>query len=392
MNPFEIPIVMYHSINDNPSANPLGCLSFFTEEFIAHLQYFKNEDFEFATISELLEKALHGKIRKGKIVALTFDDGYLDNYLIAADILRDFRAKGTIFVNPDHAPSGPVRSLKEVPDAWGTLNYNEMRLLEKSGTFEIQSHTLSHEDVFVSDRLIDFYTPEKFSFYYWLFWKLYPEIRKDWQGDTSRYCELIPTGYPIFEYGRPLRCKQFLPSDEFINLCIQQFQTNGNKCMAGLQAYTPKGVYESDEAYAQRVDEQITQSKAILEQQLSKKVESICFPGDVYSAPLLSCAQKAGYKVFMRHPREKTNGNLAALRAAKQTLSAHQMIGLRRFVFNYDYRNIFPKQSAAYWFARITVEGIQGNALYTGGLYTARWLKRSVFKLGLKSREQRQEQ
>ncbi len=392
VNPFEVPIVMYHTINDRPFANPLGCLSFYTDEFIAHLKYFHNEGFEFATISDLVHKALDGKVGKSKLVALTFDDGFLDNYLIAADILNDFRAKGTVFVNPGHTPSGPARSLKEIPEAWGNLNFEEMRLMEKSGIFEIQSHTLSHEDIFVSDKLIDFYTPDKIHLYYWLIWKLIPQTRTALHSDITRYSGLIPAGYPIFEYGRPLRGKQFFPSEEFISLCVQQFKASGDRCMANLQAYSQKGVFETDDAYAQRVDDQVFQSKKILERELNKEIECICFPGDVYSTPLLSRAQAAGHRVFMRHPRETTAGNLAALQKADRTLSANQMIGLQRFVFNYDYRKIFPRQLAAYWTARFTVEGIQGNVLYTKSFSTARWLKRSVFKLGQKSREQRCEQ
>jgi hypothetical protein len=391
MNYFEIPIVMYHSINDSQKAYPLGGLSFFTKELIAHLRYFQDEGFECITLSDLLQRALEGKVGNARLIVLTFDDGFLDNYLIAADILKNFKAKGTIFVNPGHASTGPARSLEEEPDAWGNLNFEEMRLLERSGIFEIQSHTLSHEDVFLSDRLIDFYTPDKFRLYYWLTWKLFPHIRYEWCGDVTRYSCLIPSGYPIFEYGRSLRGREFTPTTEFVDICVQHFKKKGIQCLADLQLYSEKGEFEPDECYTQRVDEQIVQSKRILERELAKCIEYICFPGDVYSDLILTHAQVAGYKAYMRPHWGKRTSNLSALRNAKQILDNHQMIGLQRFVFTYGYRGILPMEMAAYWMAKISIGAAQGDAFYSGCLSTARLIKRKILRRESMSRLQRAE-
>lgn len=382
---------MYHSINDSQKANPLGVLSFFTTEFITHLRYFNHMGFECITLTDLFQRALEGKVGNARLAVLTFDDGFLDNYLIAADILSDFNAKGTIFVNPGHTSIGPARSLEEEPEAWGNLNFEEMRLLEKSGIFEIQSHTMSHEDVFLSDQLIDFYTPEKFDNYYWLIWRNYPQIRSEGCGDLSRYSGLIPSGYPIFEYGRPLRGREFLPSTKFVDQSLQLFKSKGIQCLPELQSYPDKGEYESEERYAQRVDEQIIQSKQILERELSKSIECICFPGDVYSELLLTQAQAAGYKIYMRSPWEKRTSNLSVLKYAKQILENNQMIGLQRFVFTYRYRDIIPMKMAAYWTARITVEAYQENSFYNSCMSTARYIRTKILRRETLSKLQRHE-
>ncbi len=391
MNPFEIPIVEYHSINNNQKSHPLGVLSYFTKELVAHLRFFEDAGFECITLTELLHRGLEGQVGKTKLAVLTFDDGFLDNYLIAADILKRFGAKGTIFVNPDHASTGPVRSLEQVPEAWGNLNFEEMRLLEQSGIFEIESHTLSHEDIFLSDHLIDLYTPDKFRFYYWLVWKLLPNTRSEWNGDATRYSRLIPVGYPIFEYGRALRGKEFIPSPEFVDRCIQLYKMKGTKCLADLGSYPEKGAYETDDSYAQRVHRQIVQSKCTLEQELSKSIECICFPGHVFSNPQLSSAQAAGYKLYMRPHWEKRKSNLSELRSARQTLGANQMIGLQRFVFPYGYRSILPMEWAAYTMARISVEAAQGNAFCSGGLSLARFGKQKILGRESISKRQRRE-
>jgi hypothetical protein len=391
MNRFEIPIVEYHSINDSRKDYPLSRLSFFTSELIAHLRYFFDGGFECITLSELLQRAQDGKVAKARLAVLTFDDGFLDSYLIAADILKDFKAKGTVFVNPSHASTGSARSLEKEPDAWGFLNFEEMRRLEQSGIFDVQSHTLSHEDVFLSDRLIDFYTPDKFNLYYWLTWKLFPNTRSEWSGDVTRYSRLIPSGYPIFEYGRSLRGREFVPSTEFVDRCVKLFNTKGRQCIIELQLLADKGDYEPEEHYVRRVDEQILQSKCILERELSKCIEGICFPGDVYSSRILSRAQAAGYKIYMRPYWEKRTSNLAALERAKQTLEAHQIVGLQRLVIPFGFRGILPMERSAYWMAKIAVEAAQGNAFYSRSLSTARFIKRKILRRESKSRRQRRE-
>ena len=93
VNPYEIPVIMYHSINDSQNDYPLGGLSFFTKELIAHLRYFRDAGFECITLSDLLQRALEGNVGNRRLIALTFDDGFLDNYLIATDILKRFKCE-----------------------------------------------------------------------------------------------------------------------------------------------------------------------------------------------------------------------------------------------------------------------------------------------------------
>jgi hypothetical protein len=391
VNAFDIPVILYHSINDGQKPYPLAKLSFFTKEFSAHLRYLRNAGFECITLSELLHRALHGRIGNSRLAVLTFDDGFLDNYLIAADILNEFKARGTIFVNPGHASNHRARSLEDEPEAWGFLNIEEMRLVEKSGTFEIQSHTFSHEDVFLTEKLIDFYTPDKFNLFYWLVWKLFPDIRSEWYGDVTRYNSVIPSGYPIFGYGRSLRGREFIPSPDFVDRSIQLFRSRGFESFEELQTYRDKGKYESEECYLQRVDTQIVYSKQILEQALSKSIECICFPGDIYSNFLLTRAQQAGYKVYIRPHWGKRTSNLNSLINAKQILGNNQMIGLQRVAFSSGYRGFLPIESAAYWIAKISVDTARGNSFYNNCFSTARFIKRKILRRESISRMHRNE-
>ena len=265
MNNHEILVVMHHSINNHPKANPLGRGSYTVDEFIEHLRYFQNAGYEMISVKELMQRACEENINKSRIAVLTFDDGFLDNYLIVPKILRQFKATGTIFVNPSHATNAPARTLDEYPNAWGFLNFEEMRELERQRILEVQSHTMTHDFSFISDQLVDFYTPQKFFRYYWLIWKLCPVTKTEWHGDVYRFADQIPTGYPIFQWGRCMQGREFIPSKDFIDFSIKNFLIEGHSCITRLELIPDKGIYESDENYQARIKYQLFESKSVLE-------------------------------------------------------------------------------------------------------------------------------
>lgn len=365
MQRFDVPLVMYHSINDYPQDNPLGFLSLSSNQLAEHLRFLKDDGYELVTLSELLQKALLGQVGQSLIAALTFDDGFLDSYLVAAEILKRFGARGTIFVNPAHASHSAARTLKQVPHAWGFLNFDEMRLLEKTGIFEIQSHTMSHDSIFVSDELVDLYTPDQFKKYYWLVWMLYPHTRLEWHGDVERFAGLVPSGYPIFKPGRSLESPRFVPSSEFIECCIQFFARSGISCLADLRSHALKGEFEAESSYIDRIDYQLKGSKSVLETELSKTVECICFPGNKYSDRLLAHAAQMGYKLYMAAAKENAGENITILHNAPQLLSDGQMVGLKRVSMNSEFPRFFPPKIAAYWTMKLKMGDLNGHSIYS---------------------------
>ena len=62
--------------------------------------------------------------------------------------------------------------------------------------FDFQSHTMSHNHVFVSDKIIDFYSPDKFNKYYWLM-APFPDLKSKWMEQMDKLSEMIPAGYPL---------------------------------------------------------------------------------------------------------------------------------------------------------------------------------------------------
>lgn len=367
-----IPVVMYHTVNDHPEAHPLGFLTFSRDEFRQQLRFFRNNGYDFVTLDQLFRRALAGELGADRIAVLTFDDGFLDNFLVAADILREFDAVGTVFANPGHVSEGPARSHSELPEAWGYLNWEELRRMEASRVFDIQSHTMTHESVFRSDRIVDFYEPSKFARYHWLVWMLFPETLKQWSGDVYRFADRVPKGYPIFEFGRCLAHRAFRPSERFVERCCEWFQDRGGKVSAGEVPFEgERGSLESQAEWRARAEWQLGESKKALDDRLGKSVVGLCFPGGAYNGELLEMAGDMGYRLFMLSSRDQRGDNAAAI--AK--LESERLVGLKRVSFSKDYPSFLQGRRAAYWNAKLKVGTFMGDPLQSVGMRAGRAIR-----------------
>jgi peptidoglycan/xylan/chitin deacetylase (PgdA/CDA1 family) len=122
-----IPILMYHSIEyekDNGLRIP-------KEKFRAQMQYLKDNKFTPISLDELYNAMIFNKQIPEKPIVITFDDGYVDNYINAYPILKEFNFKATIFM-----VSGCINSPSY-------LNENQLRELEQNN-IDIESHSANH--------------------------------------------------------------------------------------------------------------------------------------------------------------------------------------------------------------------------------------------------------
>lgn len=125
------PVLMYHGIED-PKNHPDWPKTLLLDPklFEAQLAYLQEQGYKMVTLEELSDRLSKG-LSVEKYVALTFDDGYKNNYEIALPILQKYHAKGTFFcINND------------VGKKYNMTSY-EMEEMLKAG-MEIGSHTISH--------------------------------------------------------------------------------------------------------------------------------------------------------------------------------------------------------------------------------------------------------
>jgi len=93
-----VPIVMYHSVVDILPVSQSDGLKITKDNFAAQMKYLKDNDFRTLTMDEINDFLKNNKPIPKKSVALTFDDGYEDNYSNVYPLLKSYGFKATVFV------------------------------------------------------------------------------------------------------------------------------------------------------------------------------------------------------------------------------------------------------------------------------------------------------
>ena len=124
-----IPIVMYHSIGYEK-----GNIARVTKEnFKEQMKYLKDNGYATLTLNDAYDFFINNKPVPEKSIVLTFDDGYMDNYVEALPILKEFGLKATIFVITDLVDKDP-----------NYMTISQLKEMQSQG-IEIESHTVYHE-------------------------------------------------------------------------------------------------------------------------------------------------------------------------------------------------------------------------------------------------------
>jgi len=147
MKGFPVPVLMYHHVAPDREVTPKG--------FDAQLSFLKREGFSCASLEELRLHLEGKKLLPDRKVALTFDDGYADNWLCAQPLLAKYGFKAVVFITTERinaAPAGarvqncPSDTISDERGPSGFLSWEELKLMRESGAFEIGSHTHTHNN------------------------------------------------------------------------------------------------------------------------------------------------------------------------------------------------------------------------------------------------------
>ncbi|WP_222429956.1 polysaccharide deacetylase family protein [Paenibacillus cremeus] len=127
-----VPVLMYHSIS---SAEPRNDLCLTPEKFEQQVIALKERGFSFITASELIEGWNHKKSLPPHPLVLTFDDGYLNQYNQAYQILKRYQIKMTLFISTGYIGKA------------GYVTWEQLEEMKASGLVDIQSHGVHHFDL-----------------------------------------------------------------------------------------------------------------------------------------------------------------------------------------------------------------------------------------------------
>ena len=135
-------IVAFHRVND---LLPEDGLTISSRKFDRFCRFFRN-NFNVVTLDEFVTRLETGQSLAGSL-AITFDDGYLDNFEVAAPILRAYSLPATFFVVTGFLGSTIVPEWDaRLPRQPGWMTWDQVGQLSREG-FDIGAHTRTHVDL-----------------------------------------------------------------------------------------------------------------------------------------------------------------------------------------------------------------------------------------------------
>ena len=153
-----VPVLMYHHVS--PSS---GMITISPANFESQIAGLAAQGYRSLTTSEFAG-FMAGKPVPPKSVLITFDDGYLDNWVYAHPVLERHGMTATLFIITGLIGDGPARphagtssALPETPSHQIAkecmfsgepdrvmLRWSEIQAMRSAGTFEFHSHTHTH--------------------------------------------------------------------------------------------------------------------------------------------------------------------------------------------------------------------------------------------------------
>lgn len=122
-------ILMLHRVTATQDASGMNMPP---DKFEALLAWLKAKKAVTVTLSEWLDSARNDQT--SNMFALTFDDGFLDNFTEAFPLLQKYQMKATIFLAPRY-------------EAITRMQPEHLRIMHKSGLIEFGAHTMTHPNL-----------------------------------------------------------------------------------------------------------------------------------------------------------------------------------------------------------------------------------------------------
>jgi len=143
----KIPILTYHSIDESGSV-----ISVSPAKFKEHMETLKDAGFQSVSLKEIVDCILERHHFPEKSIAITFDDGFKNNYSEALPILKELGFTATIFLVSGKCSGENEwdRQLGSIPTL-DLLSWDEVTKMSELG-IEFGAHTLNHVDLAVTSK------------------------------------------------------------------------------------------------------------------------------------------------------------------------------------------------------------------------------------------------
>ncbi|NWF71309.1 MAG: polysaccharide deacetylase family protein [Chloroflexi bacterium] len=138
-----VPILTYHQINKvSANQDPYGLVST-PEQFAEQMAYLHDTGWRCVRLIEVVRAYKNRSALPANSFAITFDDGYRDNYETALPIMQRYSFTATIFLVADRIGQMTDWDGQTGERAFPLMSWDEIHAMQKSG-IDFGSHTSTH--------------------------------------------------------------------------------------------------------------------------------------------------------------------------------------------------------------------------------------------------------
>lgn len=134
---YVIPILMYHSIDHNDKVTKL---SVSPESFARQMEFLNKNHYNVLPLEKVISYINKKERPPRKTIAITFDDGFYNNYQYAYPVLKKYNIPATLFIIVNRVGNP------------GFLSWEEIKEMSDSGVITVGSHTRTHFWLLGSDE------------------------------------------------------------------------------------------------------------------------------------------------------------------------------------------------------------------------------------------------
>jgi hypothetical protein len=319
----QLPVVMYHTVGKPHEDWLWRGLTVPVDFFERQIQSLHARGYRGISLSEWFDRRCTGRGADQKLMAPTFDDGYLDNWVFAYPLLKRLGWRGAVYVNPEFVDPGEVPR-PNLEDVWagrcrqedlvthGFMNWGELRALAAADVLEIGSHSMTHTWYPIGPRVVDYHRPG--GRFPWLAWNARPERKH------AYLCEnqdgFVRFGAPVYVHGRSLGIRRFLPDPELERALTEHVAAQGGETFFRRADWRSQldrivdavpwqqGRYETDAEMHKRFAEEISGSRRILSERLDRDIRHFCWPGGAYTEESWRLAEAQKFDTIVVNRRD----------------------------------------------------------------------------------------
>jgi peptidoglycan/xylan/chitin deacetylase (PgdA/CDA1 family) len=151
---YSIPIFLYHHVSPDREMTP--------QALEAQLSFLLSEGYQSLSLDEILAVCAGERPLERPSFGVTFDDGYLDNWLYAFPVLEKLRVQAAYYLVTEYVEEVAPRLAEKAYDSrhgerekGRFLSWEEARRMADSGLVSFGSHTETHRHFKRKERYVD---------------------------------------------------------------------------------------------------------------------------------------------------------------------------------------------------------------------------------------------